>query len=104
VFGIIQRNDFTSKLKGAFAGMGGGQGAVTDNPALHDPRVLLAPAQRVKIPAPVLDKITAVLSSSITHTFMWALIPTALAFITALAMSKESMSSSVELQQAMNEQ
>jgi EmrB/QacA subfamily drug resistance transporter len=102
VFGIIQRNDLTTKLKGIFAGMGGGQGDLTDNPALHDPRVLLAPATRAKIPAPVLDKITAALSSSITHTFMWALIPTALAFIAALAMSKESLSSSVEHQQAMD--
>jgi hypothetical protein len=34
---------------------------------------------------------------------MWALIPTALAFIAAMAMSKERLSSSVEHQQAMDD-
>ncbi|WNB91015.1 hypothetical protein [Bacillus sp. NEB1478] len=45
-------------------------------------------------------KITAALSSSITYTFLWALIPTALAFITALMMNNERLSSSVEHQRA----
>ncbi|WP_028403436.1 MDR family MFS transporter [Ectobacillus panaciterrae] len=101
VFGIIQRNEFSSKLKDIFAGMG--QEKMFDNPAFKDPRVLLAPEARAHIPAPVLDKITAALSSSITHTFMWALIPTALAFIAAMMMSKERLDSSVEYQQAASE-
>jgi EmrB/QacA subfamily drug resistance transporter len=104
VFGIIQRNDFASKLKDIFAEMGAGQGQMKDNPVFNDPRVLLSPEARAHIPAASLDKITAVLSSSITHTFMWALIPTALAFIAAMVMSKERLSSSVEHQQAMGEQ
>jgi EmrB/QacA subfamily drug resistance transporter len=103
VFGIIQRNEFTSKLKDTFAGMGEGQGQTADNPVFKDPRVLLAPEFRAQIPTPVLNKITAVLSSTITLTFMWALIPTALAFIAAMAMSKERLSSSVEHQQAMDD-
>ncbi|WP_163100565.1 MDR family MFS transporter [Peribacillus alkalitolerans] len=100
VFGIIQRNEFTSKLENIFAGMGE---SMTDNPALNDPRVLLAPEARAQIPAPILDKITAALSSSITYTFMWALIPTALAFIAASLMTKDHLSNSVEHQQAMEE-
>ncbi|GAA3329944.1 hypothetical protein GCM10020331_080470 [Ectobacillus funiculus] len=74
------------------------------NPAFKDPRVLLAPEARAQIPAPILDKITAALSSSITITFMWALIPTALAFIVAMMMSKERLQSSIEYQQARGEQ
>jgi predicted MFS family arabinose efflux permease len=104
VFGIIQRNEFTSKLEEIFAGMGGGQSQPANNPMLNDPRALLAPEARAQIPAPVLEKITAVLSSSITHTFMWALIPTALAFAATMMMSREKLSSSVEHQQAMGEQ
>lgn len=102
VFGIVQRNDFTSKLKEIFAGTGEAQGQTKDIPVLNDPRVLLAPETRAQIPEPVLDKITAVLSSSITQTFMWALIPTVLAFIAAIVMTNERLSSSVEYQEAMD--
>ncbi|OCT10677.1 MFS transporter [Paenibacillus pectinilyticus] len=98
LFGILQRNNFTAELKNIFASSG--QGAMSDNPAFSDPRVLLAPDMRAQIPAPVLDKITAGLSSSITYTFMWALIPTALAVIAAFLMSKERLSESLEHQQA----
>jgi EmrB/QacA subfamily drug resistance transporter len=101
VFGIIQRNDFTSKLEEIFAGMG--QGGMTDNPALQDPRVLLAPEARAQIPGPILNDITDMLSSSITQTFMWALIPTVLAFMAALLMSKDRLSDSVEFQQSLGE-
>ncbi|KRE75847.1 MDR family MFS transporter [Paenibacillus sp. Soil750] len=98
LFGIIQRNDFTAKLKEIFAGSG--QGNMADNPAFSDPRVLLAPEMRAQIPAPVLDKITAGLSSSISYTFMWALIPTALAVVAAVLMSKERLTESLEHKQA----
>jgi EmrB/QacA subfamily drug resistance transporter len=104
VFGIIQRNEFTSKLKEIFAGLGGGQVQPANNPLLSDPRALLAPEARAQIPAPVLEKITALLSSSITHTFMWALIPTAVAFAATMMMSREKLSSSVEHQAAISEQ
>jgi EmrB/QacA subfamily drug resistance transporter len=101
IFGIIQRNDFTTNLKELFSGMGqgGGMGA---NPESTDPRVLLAPEMRALIPAPILEKITDMLSSSITYTFTWALIPTALAFIAALVMSKEKLSESIEYRQNRN--
>jgi EmrB/QacA subfamily drug resistance transporter len=101
IFGIIQRNDFTTNLKELFSGMGqgGGMGA---NPESTDPRVLLAPEMRALIPEPILEKITDMLSSSITYTFTWALIPTALAFIAALVMSKEKLSESIEYRQNRN--
>lgn len=92
IFGIIQRDEFSSKLKEIFAG----QDQMVNNPTFNDPRVILAPEARAHIPALVLDKIVGVLSSSIAHTFMWALIPTALAFIAALMMSKEQLKTSLE--------
>ncbi|HEX7057498.1 MAG TPA: MDR family MFS transporter [Bacilli bacterium] len=95
VFGIIQRNEFSAGLADIMGG--------ASSRAIDDPRVLLAPAARAQIPAPVLDKIAALLSSSITHTFLWALIPTVLAFIAALAMSNEKLSSSVEYLQSEQE-
>jgi EmrB/QacA subfamily drug resistance transporter len=100
VFGILQRNDFSEKLSDIFTSMGNMQGGMSNNPAFKDPRVLLAPEARALIPAPILEKITAALSSSITYTFMWALIPTVLAFLAAIMMSNERLSSSVEHQRA----
>ncbi|MCH5584885.1 MFS transporter [Shimazuella sp. AN120528] len=101
VFGIIQRNDFSTRLKDMLVGMG--QEKMFNNQAFKDPRFLLSPEARAHIPAPVLEKITSALSSSITQTFIWALIPVALAFIAAIMMSKERLNSSVEHQQAMND-
>ncbi|UAL50185.1 MFS transporter [Bacillus sp. CMF21] len=103
VFGIIQRNEFSTKLNDIFAGMGQDHGQMSNNPAVADPRVLLAPEARAAIPPDVLNKITTALSNSITQTFMWALIPTALAFIVAMMMSRERLDSSIEHQQARRE-
>lgn len=103
VFGIVQRNVFSDDLKALFAGAGKEQDQMANNPAFNDPRVLLSPEARADIPANTLDKITDVLSASIAYTFMWALIPTALAIVAAFMMSKEKLSSSVESKQAMGD-
>lgn len=96
VFGILQRNEFTASLEEAFAEMGGGV-----NPSMtNDPRELLSQEARSQIPGPILDKITDLLSSSITYTFMWALIPSVLAMLAAFLMSKERLSESVEYSQS----
>lgn len=96
VFGILQRNEFTASLENAFAGIGSGM-----NPSMsNDPRELLSQEARAQIPGPILDKITDLLSSSITYTFMWALIPSALALLAAFFMSKERLSESVEYNQS----
>jgi EmrB/QacA subfamily drug resistance transporter len=102
VFGIIQRNDFTASLKYIFAGMGGGPGINHSMPT--DPRALLSPEARAQIPPPVLERITDVLSSSITLTFMWALIPSAIALVAAFMMSREKLSESIEYQQSKDDQ
>ncbi|MCK6256103.1 MFS transporter [Fictibacillus sp. KIGAM418] len=87
IFGTIQRSDLESLLKETFKGMGGtmrGSGA-------GDARQILSEQARAAIPAPILEKITAALSDSIVHTFMWALIPAAVAFLFVFLMSKDRM-------------
>jgi len=84
IFGIVQRNLFSSKLADLFAGAQGGQGKVAD-----DPRAILDPRVRAQIPAEVLDKITDALSSSIAQMFMWAVIPAILAAVSILMMGNE---------------
>jgi MFS family permease len=86
VFGIIQRNIFASRMNDAFAGQGNASEA-----AVGDPRELLSQAGRAKIPSPVLEKITAALSTSIAHTFVWAIIPAGMALVFVLYMSTERL-------------
>jgi hypothetical protein len=52
---------------------------------------MLSPEKRTLIPEPVLDKITEALSSSIAHTFLWALVPAVLAALSVMLMSNERM-------------
>lgn len=85
VFGIIQRNLFAGNMENAFAGVG--QTAPTGG--LADPRAILAPEARAQIPAPVLEKITDALSSSIAQTFMWALVPAVLAILFIFLMGNQ---------------
>lgn len=87
IFGILQRNQFTSSLSDSFAGMG----AAPQGANFSDPRALLSPEARAHIPTPVLDKITGALSSSITDTFLWGLVPAVLALAFVAAMSGERM-------------
>ncbi|MBY9080059.1 MFS transporter [Paenibacillus sp. HN-1] len=84
IFGIIQRNLFTNSLSDAFGGSA--QAA-----SFGDSRSALTPEARAKIPAPILEKISAALSTSIAHTFMWALLPAVLALVTVLLMPKDRL-------------
>ncbi|MFK9094392.1 MDR family MFS transporter [Bacillus salipaludis] len=83
VFGMIQRSDFKEGLEKAFAGMG--------PMPKGDSRELLSEQARAQIPAPILEKITDALSSSIVHTFTWALVPAGLAFLFIFILGKERM-------------
>lgn len=69
IFGIIQRNLMNDNLAASFQGMG------QAGPSFGDTREVLSPDKRASIPPQILDKITDALSSSIAHTFMWALVP-----------------------------
>ncbi|WP_413304452.1 MDR family MFS transporter [Bacillus sp. 1P10SD] len=87
IFGTIQRNDFTEALEKAFAGMG----PMPKGGAFGDSRALLSEEGRKMIPPQILDKITDALSSSIVHTFTWALVPAGLAFLFIFILGKERM-------------
>jgi EmrB/QacA subfamily drug resistance transporter len=83
IFGTIQGNLFTDKLKDAFKGMQGG-----GNFKMGDPRQIFQADQRSKIPSFILDKIIHAMSDSITHTFLITLIPIALIAVTIFFMGK----------------
>jgi EmrB/QacA subfamily drug resistance transporter len=91
IFGIIQRNLFESGLSTALAGNGG----AIPGGSLSDPRAILSPETRAQIPAPVLEKITDTLASSIAHTFLWALVPAILAVLFILMMGNERVAAPV---------
>jgi len=82
VFGVIQRNIFTDQLKEAFKGMGSAAGSFMKS----DPRAILEPEKRKLIPTPILNKITDALAFSISHTFIWTLIPVFIGLICILLM------------------
>ncbi|SDD00640.1 drug resistance transporter, EmrB/QacA subfamily [Paenibacillus sp. UNCCL117] len=87
IYGLIQRNAFAARMGESFgAGSGTPGGGLSS-----DPRALLSPEARAAIPAPVLETITGALSASITHAFMWAVVPAALAFVFSLTMGADRM-------------
>lgn len=85
IFGIIQRNDFAGKLTDVFAGTGG------QAPQTTDPRELLTPEARANIPDAILKQISEALSSSITLTFLWGLVPAVIALLLVFMMGKARM-------------
>jgi predicted MFS family arabinose efflux permease len=84
IFGIIQRNSFTDSLGSAFGGSG-------EAASYGNSQAALTPEARAQIPAPVLEKITGALSDSISHTFLWALIPAVLGLAFVLLMPKDRL-------------
>ncbi|MEC0242637.1 MDR family MFS transporter [Paenibacillus dokdonensis] len=95
VFGIIQSHVFTNKLASLFSSGSKAPEGVN----LSDPSKILTPGTREKIPTEILNKITEALSSSLVHTFAWAVIPAVIALIAALAMSKEKFDPASELEE-----
>ncbi|WP_211746075.1 MDR family MFS transporter [Paenibacillus sp. Marseille-Q4541] len=95
VFGIIQSHLFANKLTAMF-----GSGAqVPDSVDLSDPSKILTPGTREQIPDSILEKITEALSSSLAHTFAWAIIPSVIALIAAFAMSREKFDPASEMEE-----
>ncbi|EIT85694.1 EmrB/QacA family drug resistance transporter [Fictibacillus macauensis ZFHKF-1] len=83
IFGTIQRSDLTQQLASLFKGMKGFSGASGNS------QNLLSEKARAMIPAPILEKITTALSDSIAHIFLWALVPSVLAFLFIFMMGTE---------------
>lgn len=84
VFGIIQNNTFTDKLKEAFKDMPGGGGSQS----FGDPRSIFEASERTKIPEFVLNNIIDAMSTSISLIFSLALIPIAVAIVVVFLMGK----------------
>jgi EmrB/QacA subfamily drug resistance transporter len=90
IFGMVQRTEFTDRLQSAFSGTGE---AAPPGEMMSDPRAILSPEARASIPPDLLDKITHALSSSISTTFLWSLIPTVLAFLFTFYMTNDKLKS-----------
>lgn len=91
IFGIVQRNLMAGYMEDAFKGTGMGQAGQ----GFDDIREALTPEKRALIPPEILETITDSLSSSIAHTFMWALVPAVLSALVVLWMPKDRISSAV---------
>ncbi|MFT8321586.1 MAG: MDR family MFS transporter [Bacillus sp. (in: firmicutes)] len=83
IFGIIQRNSFTSGLPEMV-----NQGDNANSGSI------LSPEAREKIPAEILKQITEVLSNSITTTFIWTFVPLVISLICIMFMTKDKLSDS----------
>lgn len=88
VFGAIQSHMFANKLKDVFSGMGA---SAAQSKFPSDPRVMFSEKVRSHIPHQILTKLTDVLSSSIAHTFEWAMVPAILAFGFVFFMGNERL-------------
>jgi EmrB/QacA subfamily drug resistance transporter len=89
IFGTIQNKVFTNQLADAFKGM---HGPAAFNPAqLNDARSIFESSERAQIPPMVLDKIVDAMSSSITYTFLLALIPIAISAIAIALMGNSKV-------------
>lgn len=88
VFGIIQSQLFTRNLTESF-------GAEAANFS-GDSRALLSPEGRANIPSEITDQLITALSSSISSTFFWAIVPAFLALLTVFWMSKEKLADKIE--------
>ncbi|KZE68908.1 MFS transporter [Fictibacillus phosphorivorans] len=91
IFGALQNRMFYEKLKENVMGFGG-EGSEAF--AAIDPQKVFQAEERTKIPADLLDGITASMSDSITTVFTYALIPIAISAIVILFMGNERVETS----------
>lgn len=77
VFGVIQKDLFSHEVQNQLGNMG----KAAKSLAQMDPHAMLQPATRAHIPAPILTKLSAALSTSVTHALLWDLIPAILALL-----------------------
>jgi len=92
VFGIFQRNDFAARMTSSFAQMGKTAASGFSRSLVHaDPHAMLAPAMRAHIPPTVLQVLDSALSQSIAHTFLWTVLPAALALLFAFFMGRDKL-------------
>ncbi len=93
IFGVIQKNSFADSLPASFKQNGFGGNS----------RAILSPELRAHIPADILMKIKVGLTTSITTTFVWTLVPLVIAYVFILLMSKEKLTDSQMQQEHLDE-
>lgn len=87
MFGMIQNHTFSQQMNQIFSG----NGALSKSLRMDDLHMLLSEQNRSRIPAEALRSISEALSSSITHTFVWAMIPVLLACAASLLMGRSKL-------------
>lgn len=85
IFGSIQSKILSSKLDGAMNGTNLGSGNEID------PRLLLTGANNESIPLEVMEKIQEAFSLSVSHTFLWAIIPAVMGVVSIVLMPKDRL-------------
>ncbi|MFD2616737.1 MDR family MFS transporter [Terrilactibacillus laevilacticus] len=87
IYGAIQSHILKDELHDLFRSMAKmGSAGQSQNP-----RVLLSPEVREHIPSNIIDHLVSGLSKSISHTFIWAIIPTVIALICVFVMTNEKL-------------
>jgi len=87
MFGMIQNHTFSQQMNPIFSG----NGALSKSLRMDDLHMLLSEQNRSRIPAEAVHSISEALSSSITHTFVWAIIPVLLACAASLLMGRSKL-------------
>lgn len=95
IFGAIQMNIFTNKMREGLSHMPQGTGDILQQ--ISDPQQIFRPEERAKIPEEILTIVSQAISDSITSVFTLALIPIALAAVTVLFMGKSRVRTSQEM-------
>ncbi|PTC10369.1 MDR family MFS transporter [Bacillus wiedmannii] len=85
VFGIIQRTNFQRGLDTT---------SISENNNFYDTNAILSEDARSLIPHNILEQVTNILSNSISHTFLWALIPASLALMFIFLMGNAKLNQS----------
>lgn len=90
MFGMIQNHAFTGRMNKLFSGSEGASASLR----IDDPHVLLSEQSRSLIPNELVHSVSKALSSSITHTFAWAVLPVLLACAATLFMGRAKLDAS----------
>lgn len=89
IFGAIQTKLLTSEMSTGFAKLGGsGQGGPE---SLGNIQTVFQPEARANIPPDILDVIVNAMSTSISATYLWSLIPVGIAVIAVFYMGNERL-------------
>lgn len=88
VYGIIQRNVFSDKMKDTFHGS---EQIVNGS---NDARALLSEQARAHIPEAVLNKVINALAHSIGYTFSWGLLPAILVLLFVFLLTNDRLANS----------